>query len=83
MPLITFTEDVTPEGESTPHYKKGYCCDVSVRVAHEWVHKGVAKYGRIEFAKPKAEKPAAPVSADAQDDERTSKKRTTARKARF
>ena len=80
MPLITFTQDVTPDGAQSAHYKKGYCCDVSVDVARDWVTKGVAKYGRIEFAASKQEKPVT-ADADAAEETRTAKTRSRSRKS--
>lgn len=60
MPRITFTEDVTlanePEG-SGPHYRRGYCPDVSEDEARKWVKAGKAVMGVVQTPPVVEEKP--------------------------
>lgn len=65
MPRITFTEDVTIDGEvGGPHFRRGYQPDVSDQEARRWIAKGVAVLGAVDLAneqpkdEPKEDEPA-------------------------
>lgn len=66
MPHITFTEDVTLDGETGPgpHYRKGYAPDVSEAIARQWIAKGVAVRGVVKFEEPKKVKAEEPVASE-------------------
>jgi hypothetical protein len=59
MPIITYTQNVTIDGQSGgPHYKRGYVCDVKGDEMRRLIAAGVAILGAVEFPPEEKKKPA-------------------------